>query len=221
MTFTDEIRAEADEIWEAILDHPMVRELGEGTLEEAPFRYWVRQDYVYLIEYSRLFAIGASKAPTINQMQTFADLLDSTITVEMDLHRSYAEEFGISEAELEATDPSPTTRAYTDFLVRTAALGTFGDIVAALLPCMWGFNETGKRLAVRGTPTDDRYAEWVDMYSGEEFTELTDWCKGLMDDVAAGASERDRERYQELFVTSARYEYRFWDAAWREEEWGV
>jgi len=82
-------------------------------------------------------------------MGTFADLLESTVTVEMDLHRSYAEEFGIGEAELEATTPSPTTRAYTDFLVRTAALGTFGDTVAALLPCMWGFNETGTRASLR------------------------------------------------------------------------
>jgi len=132
----------------------------------------------------------------------------------MDLHRSYAEEFGIGEAELETTTPSPTTRAYTDFLVRTAALGTFGDTVAALLPCMWGFNETGTRLAASGESDDERYATWIDMYSGEEFTELTDWCKGLMNDVATNATESDRERYRELFVTSARYEYRFWDAAW-------
>lgn len=221
MAFTDEISEEADGIWEAILEHPMVRELGEGTLDEAPFRYWVRQDYVYLVEYGRLFALGAAKAPTLDEMGTFAELLESTVNVEMDLHRSYAESFDISEAELEATHPSPTTRAYTDFLVRTAALGTFGDIVAALLPCMWGFNETGKRLDAAGRPDDERYAEWIDMYAGDEFTELTDWCKELMDEVADDATERDRDRYRELFRTSARYEYRFWDAAWRQEAWEV
>lgn len=221
MAFTDEISEEADEIWEAILEHPMVRELGEGTLDEAPFRYWVRQDYVYLVEYGRLFALGAAKAPTLDEMGTFAELLGSTVNVEMDLHRSYAESFDISHAELEATHPSPTTRAYTDFLVRTAALGSFGDIVAALLPCMWGFNETGKRLAAAGRPDDERYAEWIDMYAGDEFTELTDWCKELMDEVADDATERERDRYRELFRTSARYEYRFWDAAWRQEAWEV
>lgn len=219
MTFTDEIGEDADEIWAAILDHPMVRGLGEGTLDDEPFRYWVRQDYVYLIEYARLFALGAANAPTLEHMGTFADLLDSTVNVEMDLHRSYAEEFGIGETELEATTPSPTTRAYTDFLVRTGALGTFGDVVAVLLPCMWGFNETGTRLAATGAPDDERYAEWIEMYSGEEFTELTEWCKGLMNDVAADATGSDLERYRELFLTSARYEYRFWDAAWRQEEW--
>ena len=139
----------------------------------------------------------------------------------MDLHREYAAEFGISEAELEATDPSPTTRAYTDFLVRIAATGTFGDLVAALLPCMWGFNETAKRLEARGKPDHEQYAAWIEMYAGSEFTELTDWCKDLMDDVAADASEDERERYRDIFRTSGRYEYRFWDAAWRQEGWAV
>jgi thiaminase/transcriptional activator TenA len=221
MAFTDDIHDEAEVIWGAILDHPMVEQLGEGTLDEEPFRYWLRQDYVYLIEYGRLFALGAAKAPTLDRMSTMAELLESTINTEMSLHRSYADSFDVSLAELEATTPSPTTRAYTDFLIRTAAMGSFGDIAAVLLPCMWGFNETGKRLAEQGTPDHERYAEWIEMYSGEEFTELTDWCKDLMDDVAADATESERDRYRDLFLTSARYEYRFWDAAWRQEGWDV
>lgn len=221
MSFTDDLEPVATPIWDAILEHPMVERLGEGTLDEEPFRYWVEQDYVYLVEYSRVFAYGAANAPDRERMGTFADLLESTITTEMDLHRSYAAEFGISEADLEATDPSPTTRAYTDFLVRTAATGTFPDLVAALLPCMWGFNETGTRLRAEGLPDDDRYADWIEMYAGEEFTELTAWCTDLLDDVARGRTEAERERLTDLFRTSARYEYRFWDAAWRQEEWTV
>ncbi|MCT9098274.1 thiaminase II [Haloarchaeobius sp. HME9146] len=219
MAFTDEIRAEADACWEAMVEHPMVVRLGDGSLDEEPFRYWVRQDYVYLVEYSRLFALGAAKAPDLDTMGTFAQLLDSTVNTEMDLHRSYAAEFGIDEAELAATRPSPTTRAYTDFLVRTASHGTFGDLVAALLPCMWGFNETGKRLAAQGTPDHEQYAAWVEMYAGEEFSELTEWCKDLLDQVAADGTETDHARYRDLFRTSAQYEYLFWEAAWTEEEW--
>jgi thiaminase/transcriptional activator TenA len=221
MSFTESLEPVADSLWDAIVDHPMVSGLGAGTLDEAPFRYWVRQDYVYLVEYSRLFALGAAKAPDLGRLGTFATLLESTVNTEMDLHRSYAADFGITEAELAATEPSPTTRAYTDFLVRTAALGTFGDLVAALLPCMWGFNETAKRLETRGKPDHEGYAAWIEMYAGEEFTELTEWCLDLMDDVAAGANEGTRARYERLFITSGRYEYRFWDAAWREEEWEV
>ena len=219
MTGTDALATIGDPIWDAILEHPMVTRLGEGTLDEAPFRYWVRQDYVYLTEYARVFAHGVASAPDLDRMGTFAELLDSTINTEMDLHRAYAADFGISEAALQATEPSPTTRGYTDFLVRTAATGTFGDLVTALLPCMWGFNVTGERLAERGRPDHDGYAEWIDTYAGEEFSELTEWCKDLMDEVWARSSEPQRDRYRELFGTSARYEYRFWDAAWRQEEW--
>ncbi|ELZ43686.1 transcriptional activator TenA [Halorubrum coriense DSM 10284] len=219
MTFTDELREEADTYWSAIFDHPMVRRLGEGTLEEAPFRHWVRQDYVYLVEYSRLFALGAAKAPDLERMGRFATLLESTVNTEMDLHRSYAAEFGIDEDELAATNLSPTTRGYTDFLIRTASHGTFGDLVAALLPCMWGFNETGTRLAAGGVPEHEQYAAWIEMYAGEEFTELTTWCKDLMNEVAAEASDAERDRYRDLFGTSAQYEYLFWDAAWKEERW--
>lgn len=221
MSFTNDLTDVAEPIWDAILDHPMVVELGAGTLDEEPFRYWVRQDYRYLVDYARSFAHGTAKAPDLDRMGTFAELLETTIDSEMDLHRAYAAEFDISEEELEATEPSPTTRAYTDFLVRVAATGTFGDLVAALLPCMWGFNETGNRLAEGGLPEDDRYAEWVRTYSGDEFTERAEWCKDLMDDVAERANQRERDRFRELFRTSARYEYRFWDAAWRREEWSV
>ncbi|MDL5361038.1 thiaminase II [Halalkalicoccus sp. NIPERK01] len=221
MSFVASLEPEAERIWDAIHEHPMVRGIGDGSLDEEPFRHWVRQDYVYLIEYNRVFAFGAARAPDLARIERFADLLSETVSTEMDLHRSYAAEFGIGETALESTEPSPTTRAYTDFLVRTAATGSFGELIAALLPCMWGFNDTGRRLAEAGLPDHEGYARWIEMYSSPEFTELAEWCKELMDEVAAGAGEARRERYREAFLTSARYEYLFWDAAWNGEEWPV
>jgi thiaminase/transcriptional activator TenA len=221
MAFSDELRRAADSVWTAIHEHPMVQGIGDGSLDEDRFRYWVRQDYVYLVAYGRVLAYGAATAPDLERMGRFAELLDGTINTEMDLHRSYAAEFGIDEADLEATEPSPTTQAYTDFLVRTAATGTFGDLVAALLPCMWGFAETGERLAEGGLPDHELYADWIRTYSDEDFTDLADWCRNLMDEVAADATENARERYERHFLTSSRYEYLFWDAAWREERWPV
>ena len=152
MSFTDELEPTLDSIVTATVEHPMVAGLGDGTLDVEPFERWVRQDYYYLTEYNRVFALGAAKAPDLDRMGRFATLLSETLDTEMDLHRAYAAEFGIDAAELEATEPSPTTRGYTDFLVRTASHGTFGDLVAALLPCMWGFHETGLRLDSGGRP---------------------------------------------------------------------
>jgi thiaminase/transcriptional activator TenA len=220
MGFTDDLQSVIEPLWESTLDHPMVEGIGDGTLDEGPFRQWVRQDYVFLIEYSRMFALGAARAPDIERMGRFATLLDETINTEMGLHRSYAAEFDITESELEATEPTPTTQAYTDFLVRAGYEG-FGETVAALLPCMWGFNVTAQHLDERGKPDHEQYAQWIDTYAGEEFTTLTEWCKELMDDVATDASPDALDTYRDLFITSARYEYMFWDAAWSREEWPV
>src|SRR5215210_8332792 len=119
--FTDQLRQIAEPIWAAQHAQPFVRGIGDGTLALEPFAYWVRQDYLFLIEYCRLFGLAAARAPDLETLTRFADLLQATARTEMDLHRAYARELGISAAELEAEPIGPTTRAYTDFLLRVAA----------------------------------------------------------------------------------------------------
>jgi len=138
-SFSQRLRQKADAIWEAQHRHPFVRGIGEGTLDMEAFKFWVRQDYLFLIEYARVLGLAAARAPDLDTMTRFAGLLDETLRVEMSLHRSYAAEFGISEQELEREEMAPATRADTDFLARTAALGDVAELVGALTPCMWGF----------------------------------------------------------------------------------
>ena len=128
--FTDRLRQHATGIWDAQLEHPFVREIGEGTLALEKFGFWVRQDYLFLVEYSRLFALAAARSPDLPTMLRFATLLKETADTEMNLHREYAAEFGISLKELEREAMAPTTRAYTDFLLRVAAVGEFTELVA-------------------------------------------------------------------------------------------
>jgi thiaminase/transcriptional activator TenA len=183
------------------------------------FLEWVRQDYVFLVDYCRLFAIAAGRAPDFATLVAFADLLAATAKGEMDLHRRLAAELGISAADLEAVEPSPTTRAYTDFLLRTATIGEFAELAAALLPCMWGFSEIGRRLAERGRPADPHYAAWIDSYADPEFAKLAAWCRDLVDRLADGAPAATRERMRRAFITSSRYELLFWEAVWTLECW--
>ena len=219
--FSDRLRRVVDPVWEAQHAHPFIRGIGDGSLEVARFRHWVRQDYRFLIEYARMLATAAARAPDLATMTKLAALTNETLATEMSLHRSYAEEFGIGNEELEREEMSPTCRAYTDFLVRTAATGSFPEVVGALLPCMWGFTEIGLGLAAKGKPSDRRYAAWIDMYSSPEFVELADWCRTLIDHVAAGLPESEMAKVEEAFVTSSRYEFLFWEMAWNEEKWPV
>lgn len=211
MSFSAELRAAAASIWEAQHEHPFVRGIGDGTVDIERFKRWVRQDYRFLIEYCRLFGLAAARAPDLDTLRRFAELLRTTAVTEMDLHRSYASEFGISATELEAEEMAPVTRAYTDFLLRTAATNDFAELAAALLPCMWGFNEIGLRLAERGRPADERCARWIDAYSDPEFTRLAGWCRELVDRLAAEVGQPVRDRMRDAFLVSSGYELAFWE----------
>ena len=218
---TERLQRLAAPVWEAQHAHPFVRGISDGTLDLERFKHWVRQDYLFLIEYARLLSLATARAPDLDAMTRFAGLAQATLKEEMELHRSYARGFDITPEELEAGTKSPTCQAYTDFLLRTATVGDYGELVAALLPCMWGFSEVGQRLASRGFPEDARYAEWVRMYASPEFGALAEWCRGVVDGVAEGTSEEGRRRMEAAFLTSSRYEYLFWDMAWNREAWPV
>lgn len=217
--FSEQLYRAALPIWEAQLEHPFVRGIASGELEEERFRRWVLQDYLYLKEFARLFAWAVAKSDSLDSMGWYARVLDLTLNTEMELHRRYAARFGVGPEELEAEEMWPTTRAYTDFLVRTAADGDMAELVAALLPCAWGYAWIGERLAGGERPSDDRYAEWIDQYASPEFQEAAEWLRGEMDRLAEGATPEKRDRLARLFLLSSRYEWRFWEMCWEGEAW--
>ena len=221
MSFTDELREAAAGIWDAQLEHPFVRGLADGSLEEERFKRWVLQDYCYLKEFARIFAWATAKADRLDSMSWYAAVLDMTLNTEMQLHREYANRFGLLPEDLEAAPMWPTTRAYTDFLVRTAADGDMLELLAALLPCAWGYCHIGQTLAEEDPPDDQRYADWIAQYASEEFAEATAWLRGEMDRLARGATAEKKERLTEIFVLSSRYEWMFWEMCWEGEEWPV
>jgi thiaminase/transcriptional activator TenA len=219
--FTEVLFEAARPIWEAELEHPFVQGIASGELDPALFRRWVLQDYLYLKEFARIFAWAAAKTDSLETMSWYAAVLDLTLNTEMELHRQYAARFGLEPDELEREMMWPTTRAYTDFLVRTAADGDMAELVAALLPCAWGYAYIGERLAGAGPPADQRYADWIGQYASDEFQEASRWLQAEMDRLARGATSEKRARLEELFVLSSRYEWQFWEMCWHGEEWPV
>lgn len=212
-SFSERLRAGADALWQAQHDHATVRGIGDGSLPLAAFARYVRQDYLFLIDYARLLALGAARAPDLATMRRFADLTQAILGEEMELHRAFAAELGITAAELEAEEPAPETAVYTDFLVRTAATGDFAELAAALLPCMWGYAEVGQRLAAGPRPPVEHYARWIETYASDEFGELAVWCRGLVDRLAGETGDAGRERMRRAFETCSRHELGFWDTA--------
>lgn len=220
MPLTDELYAAAEPLWRAQLDHPFVKGLGDGTLEEERFKRWVLQDYLYLKDFARIFAWAVAKADRLDSMSWYAKVLDLTLNTEMQLHRDYAARFGITPEQLESQVMWPTTRAYTDFLLRTAADGDMQDLLAALLPCAWGYVYIARRLAEGDLPADQRYAEWIEQYASDDFHQAMVWLRDELDRLGAHAGPEKKARLTGLFVLSSQYEERFWEMCWAGESWG-
>ena len=219
MSLSQKLHAAAAPIWQKTLRHPFVVGLGNGSLSLDRFRFYMCQDYVFLIEYSRTLALATAKAADLETMGRFAHLLDVTLNQEMALHREFAAECGISTETLAATQPAPTTQAYTNHLVRVASLGDLAEIVCGLLPCQWGYSEIGQLLVQQGKPTaNPDYAKWIDMYASPEFVALSAWLRELLDSLAP---KTDEEQLTRIFQTSTRYEYLFWEMAYRTQDWPV
>jgi thiaminase/transcriptional activator TenA len=219
MRLSQELYAIAEPIWAAQLDHPFVMGLGDGSLEPEIFKRWVLQDYRYLKEFARVFAWAAARAQELSSMAWYAGVLDLTLNTEMELHRQYARRFSITPEQLEAEPMWPTTRGYTDFLVRTAAAGDMLELLAALLPCAWGYVYLARRLAEGKPPSDQRYADWIRQYASKEFAEAAEWLRDEFDRLAQGATREKKEHLREIFLVSSRYELRFWDMCWEGESW--
>jgi thiaminase (transcriptional activator TenA) len=199
-------------------EHPTVSAIGDGTLSLDRFRYYMVQDYLFLIEYCRVLAMACSRSPDLDSMGRWAALLDETLNSEMELHRSFCGDFGISRGALEATQPSPTTSAYTGFLLAAARDGSIEEIASALLPCQWGYDAIGRELAVNGKASPGTlHRRWIDGYTDPAYQEMTRWLIGFVDALAENASRELRATMQQRFSDGVRHEYSFWQAAWEME----
>lgn len=214
----NDLRSAAAAIWQAIYRHPFVAEVGRGTLPREKFRFFICQDYLYLKEFTRVLCLGGAKARELDVMDLFALHAHNTVLVERAMHSMFARRLGLTARQLETTSPASVTVAYTRHLLAVAHAGSLAELVAAVLPCYWIYREVGKRL-LRRIPNDPLYARWIRAYAAPQFARLVDDQLRLVDHLGREASARERERMTEHFVLSSRYEYLFWDQAYRLARW--
>ncbi|WP_026679297.1 thiaminase II [Fictibacillus gelatini] len=221
--FTDRLFENVKPIWTKIHAHPFVRGIGSGTLDKETFAYYMKQDYVFLIDYAKLFAIGSMKAEDLETMGKFAGLLHETLHTEMDLHRQYAAEFGISHVDLEQTEATPVNLAYTRYMLNVAHNGGLAELISCLLPCMWSYWEIGKDLKQQNGNmlSANPYASWIEMYASAEFGALSEWLIELLNNLTNGKTERELSILEKHFITTSRYEYLFWDMVYGKHEWPI
>ncbi|MGW0192253.1 TenA family protein [Nonomuraea sp. NPDC003201] len=198
MTISEKLHAVGRPLLRAQLEHPTVAGIARGDLPEAVFRSWLEQDYLFLLDYVRVFARLAWQAPD-GHLGDLVDLAHTTYHDELSLHRSLSAEFG---ADLEGAVKGPACAAYTAFLLESAA--SYGEGLAALYPCMWGYSSLGRILA-EISPAESKYRAWVDTYADPAFAALTARIAQMIDEAAP-----DPARAEELFAEGMAHELAFW-----------
>ncbi len=220
ITTSQRLHQAARPIWEACHAHPFVTGIGDGTLDPEKFRYFLLQDYLYLFDYARVFALGVVKARDPELMRTFSANVDAILGGEMKIHRAYMARLGITEEQVFAVRPALANTSYTNYMLSAAFAGGTAEIVAAILSCSWSYAEIGARLAEQNPASLEHpfYGEWVQGYAGEEYQQTNAALIALMDALAEGCSEEQYKRLEEIFLNCSRYELGFWDMAWDLEE---
>ena len=202
-------------IWEACLKHPFVTGIGDGTLAVEKFRYFMLQDYLYLFDYARVFALGVVKARDPRLMRTFVANVDAILGGEMEIHRTYMARLGITEEQVFAVKPALDNLSYTNYMLSVASTGGPAEIVASILACSWSYAEIGQALAgIPGAAEHPFYGEWIRGYASDSYAATNQSLIELMDALAAGASGEQLARLTDIFVNCSRYELGFWDMSW-------
>lgn len=216
MSVTDRLLAETKEIWSRYDTHPFVLGLGDGSLDREKFKFYMIQDYLYLIDYAKVFALGVSKAEDTETMRYFANYLHHILDVEMDIHRGYMKRLGISLSEAENTPAAPDTALYGSYMLRAAYEYGAAEIAASILACALSYEVIAKNILKKNPDAAAHvfYGEWVEGYSNAEYAAENVKLCALTERLCEGKSEREISRIAEIFKVCSVLEERFWDMAW-------
>jgi thiaminase (transcriptional activator TenA) len=220
MNFTTGLWKSIAPIYSAILRHPFIQGLGDGSLDPECFKFYVLQDALYLREFGRALAVAAARAPEDEWIVMFAEHAANAIKVERALHESFFQQWNMTASQVATTPPAPSNLAYTSYLLAVAYGGKFHETIATLLPCYWIYWEVGKALEGIGSP-ELLFQRWIGTYASADFGAVVQRVLQAADATAATVSSRERDAMSRHFVTTSRYEWMFWDMAYRRESWPI
>ncbi len=221
LSFSQELRKQADGIYQAIFDHPFVRGIASGQLQKEQLIHYVKQDFEYLNAYMRIYGIAISKCHTREEIAVFNQQIDFILNSEIHPHHNFCRVAGVNFEDLQGFPLAPSAHHYIRHMLTVAHEGSLGEIFAVLLPCPWTYLEIGQKLLEEVQPTPEHpYYEWITFY-GQRAGGVTEKFKQALDQWAETANPAERQRMAEHFLQSCQLEYLFWDMAYRLEDWPV
>ena len=212
-TLFERLKAACAEDWQAYIQHDFVKQLGDGSLPDASFRHYLVQDYLFLIQFARAYALAAYKAGSLAEMRESATAM-AAILDEMNLHIEFCAGWGLSADDIEQARETSTTIAYTRYVLDCGTKGDALDLHTAVASCVIGYAEIGRALvADPATRMDGNpYSAWIEQYADDAYQEGARQAEGRLDKLGAGKVTDERfAELAEIFSQVVKLEARFWD----------
>lgn len=204
--------------WQKYIEHPFVKGMADGTLPEPAFRYYLEQDYLFLVHFARAYGLAAFKADTLEDIRDAAAGLSAIIDTEMALHVEFCGGWGLTESQMAAVPEAPETMAYTRYVLEKGLQGDLLDLHVALAPCMLGYGEIGHALAhnpktkIAGNP----YVPWIEMYASTDYQDVAAQERKTLDRLMKERGGPGRiKSLTKTFAEATRLEASFWDMGLR------
>lgn len=219
MSFSRGLKKKAITVWEEGYNHPFVQELGKGTLDKDKFKFYLLQDYQYLLSYAKVFALATLKSDTEELMTKFSAVQHGILATEMDLHRDYMASFGISKEQIASVKPSLFNRTYSANMLAVGQTGDLAEILATVFPCAWTYADYATRLTKDYAKEleSNFYQTWIENYAGEDFSESFIWFYDTLDELCKNKTDAQLKKIEDIFISSVEFEYLFWDMAYKQE----
>lgn len=218
MTFFERLKSAASVEWRAYTEHPFTEAMADGSLPEASFRHYLVQDYLFLIEFARAYALAIYKSPSLTDMRESAAGISAILDVEMDLHVKLCAGWGLSSGDLERAPPASEMLAYTRYVLDAGMRGDLLALKVALAPCVIGYAEIAARLAARpgALAATNPYSAWIAEYAGAAYQEVAAKARAQLDRLAERYATPSREaELIAIFAEATRLEADFWEMGWR------
>ncbi len=221
MSFFERLKTAASAEWRAYTEHPFTNGMADGSLSEAGFRHYLVQDYLFLIEFARAYALAIYKSPRLADMRGAADGLSAILDVEMDLHVKLCAGWGLSASDLEQAPPAAEMLAYTRYVLDAGMRGDLLSLKVALAPCVIGYAEIATRLAAQPNALAETnpYCVWIAEYAGAPYQEVAAKARAHLEGLAGLYATPAREaELIAIFKEATRLEADFWEIGWRADE---
>lgn len=215
MRTAERLLAATEEIWKAYNNHPFVLGIQNGTLDKEKFRYYIIQDYLYLEDYAKTFAVGVAKAKSLKIANLFAKYI-AVMNGELDVHTGYLAKLGITQDEIHSTPRALDNLSYTSYMLRTAYEEGEAEIFAAILSCACSYEFIAKNI-VKNNPNsvnDEFYGDWIRGYISDGYAEENVILLEELNRLTETYTEKQIQHLKDIFVACSRYELAFWEMSW-------